>query len=114
MNGDVIFDIDFERFIAYHFRHGGLATILVHPNSHPYDSGLILCDGNKSVTHWLSKEDWRPSYYRNRVNAGVHIINPDVVRMAKTKIGPGNKADLDRDLLKPLVGAGKVFCYVWT
>lgn len=111
LNGDVIFDIDFERFIAYHFKHGGLATILVHPNSHPYDSGLVLCDGNKSVTHWLSKEDWRPSYYRNRVNAGVHIINPEVVRMAKTKIGPGNKADLDRDLLKPLVGTGKLFCY---
>ncbi len=25
---------------------------------------------------WLAKEDVRPTYYKNRVNAGLHVIDP--------------------------------------
>ena len=28
---------------------------------------------------WLAKEDERPTYYKNRVNAGLHVINPEVL-----------------------------------
>ena len=38
LNGDIIFDIDVKRFMAYHKKMGGEATIFTHPNSHPYDS----------------------------------------------------------------------------
>ena len=41
LNGDVMFDVDFHRFVAYHKRMGGLATLFAHPNSHPYDLSLI-------------------------------------------------------------------------
>ena len=44
LNADAIFDVDFNRFVAFHRQHGGLATLFTHPNSHPYDSGLILAD----------------------------------------------------------------------
>ena len=52
--------------------HGGLATLFTHPNGHPYDNGLIVADSEQRVTQWLTKEDARPQYYRNRVNAGLH------------------------------------------
>ena len=39
--GDVIFDIDVRRFYDFHLASGGLATLFTHPNSHPYDSGII-------------------------------------------------------------------------
>lgn len=44
INGDIIFDIDLERFYKAHQTFGGLATILTHPNDHPFDSGIIEAD----------------------------------------------------------------------
>lgn len=107
LNADAIFDIDFNRFVAYHKEKGGLVTLFTHPNSHPYDSGLIIADNNKSVEKWLSKEDDRPEFYRNRVNAGLHILSPKVLDVDITT----PKVDLDRQILKPLAGTGKMFVY---
>ena len=120
LNADAMFDVDFNRFVAFHQKHGGLVTLFTHPNSHPYDSGLIIANKNGSVEKWLAKEDERPIYYKNRVNAGLHVINPKVLELvdidadAVGKIGMDGKpikVDLDRQLLKPLAGTGKMFCY---
>lgn len=107
LNADAVFDIDFKRFVEYHRKKGGLVTLFTHPNSHPYDSGLIISDDDGSVLSWLSKEDERPVYYRNRVNAGLHVISPEIL---KDDIAT-QKVDLDRQLLKPLAGTGKMFVY---
>ena len=120
LNADAMFDVDFSRFVEYHKQHGGLVTLFTHPNSHPYDSGLIIADKNGAVEKWLAKEDERPLYYRNRVNAGLHVINPEIFALSGIdaevvgKIGGDGKSvkvDLDRQLLKPLAGTGKMFCY---
>ena len=107
LNADSMFDIDFKRFVTFHKKHGGLVTLFTHPNCHPYDSGLIIADKNKSVLKWITKEEKRPQWYKNRVNAGLHIIN---TALLDTKITT-KKVDLDRQLLKPLAGTGKMFCY---
>lgn len=107
LNADAMFDVDFNRFVAFHKSHGGLVTLFTHPNSHPYDSGLILAGKDGRVEKWLAKEDERPRYYRNRVNAGLHVISPKILETEITT----PKVDLDRQLLKPLAGTGKMFCY---
>lgn len=107
LNADALFDVDFNRFVAFHKEKGGLVTLFTHPNSHPYDSGLIVANESGVVTQWLAKEDERPVYYRNRVNAGLHVISPKVL---ETSIHT-RKIDLDRQILKPLAGSGKMFCY---
>lgn len=120
LNADAMFDVDFKRFVAFHQKHGGLVTLFTHPNSHPYDSGLIVANKSGEVEKWLAKEDERPQYYRNRVNAGLHVICPKVLELADIdtnsvgKIDTNSKSvkvDLDRELLKPLSGTGKMFCY---
>ena len=120
LNADAMFDVDFNRFVAFHKEHGGLVTLFTHPNSHPYDSGLLVADKNGAVEQWLAKEDSRPEYYRNRVNAGLHVINPKVLEQSGIDAdrvgtvgenGKPIKVDLDRQLLKPLAGTGKMFCY---
>jgi len=120
LNADAMFDVDFNRMVSFHKSHGGLVTLFTHPNSHPYDSGLIISDENRSVQSWLTKEDIRPKYYKNRVNAGLHVIDPkvfDYIDIEIDKIGMTDesgesvKVDLDRQILKPLCGSGKMFCY---
>ena len=107
LNADAVFDIDFNRFVQYHRQKGGLATLFTHPNSHPYDSGLIVADEGGAVLQWLNKEDARPKYYQNRVNAGLHVLSP---KLLAREIGTP-KIDLDRQLLKPLAGTGSMFAY---
>ena len=119
LNADAVFDIDFNRFVEFHRSHGGLVTLFTHPNSHPYDSGVLIAGENGSVDRWLTKEDVRPQWYQNRVNAGLHVIDPAVLDMfgiypntIGTEVdGKVVKVDLDRQILKPLCGTGKMFCY---
>jgi D-glycero-D-manno-heptose 1,7-bisphosphate phosphatase len=121
LNGDALFDVDFNRMVQYHKAKKGVATIFTHPNNHPYDSGLIIANKDKSVEKWLAKEDPRPSYYKNRVNAGLHVLSPKIFELFEydsnligtidKDTGKIIKIDLDRQLLKPLSGTGKLFCY---
>lgn len=98
INGDLIFDVDFFRFMEHHKKTGALATIFTHPNSHPYDSGIVITDDKGFVVKWLNKEDER-LFYKNRVNAGLHILSPILL----DRIEQPEKKDLDRDLLKKLI-----------
>ena len=107
LNADSLFNVDFNRFIKFHKENKALVTLFTHPNSHPYDSGLIITDENNIVLEWLNKEDERPVWYNNRVNAGLHIISPQILEKNIDK----EKIDLDRDLLKPLAGTGKMYAY---
>lgn len=107
LNADSLFNVDFTRFIAFHKSHGGLVSLFTHPNNHPYDSGLIIADKRGMVQKWLAKEDERPVVYKNRVNAGLHVISPKILEFEPVT----QKVDLDRQLLKPLAGSGKMFCY---
>ena len=120
LNADAVFDVDFNRMVRYHREKGALVTLFTHPNSHPYDSGLIIAGDDKSVMKWLAKEDERPQSYRNRVNAGLHVVSPEIFGMVDidpdeigrtSENGKTVKVDLDRQLLKPLAGTGRMFCY---
>ena len=107
LNADSLFNVDFNRFVEYHKKYGALVTLFAHANDHPYDSGLLIVDKNNYVQQWLTKEDDRPNYYRNIVNGGLHILSPEVLNI---KIN-SEKVDLDRQILKPLSGTGKMICY---
>lgn len=125
--GDVVFDIDFNRFINFHKQHQSWATLMAHPNGHPYDSSLLVTEilpprvagGMPVNTHrvikWLAKEDER-RYYRNLVNAGLQILSPGLLRKTAKNFVPRHpetpdKIDLDRDVLKPNIQSGKIFAY---
>lgn len=119
LNADAVFDVDFNRMVKFHKAHGGLVTLFTHPNSHPYDSGLIIAGNDGEVNAWLAKDDVRPEFYKNRVNAGLHVINPKVLEMSNINVSQIGKeengkiktVDLDRHILKPLCGLHTMFCY---
>ena len=106
INGDLIFDIDLKRMMDYHKQKKAAATLFVHPNDHPYDSGLIVAGLDGRVEGWLTKEDDR-SWYQNSVNAGIHILSPQILEQIKEL----KKTDLDRDILKPRIPNRDVYAY---
>jgi len=107
LNGDVILDMDFNRMIEFHKKKNAYATLAVHPNNHPFDSSLIICNSDDQITGWINKEDER-TWYKNIVNAGVHILTLDFL---KNYPQSRDKVDLDRDMLKPNICGGKIFAY---
>lgn len=125
--GDVILDVDFNRFIHFHQEHKAWASLVAHPNGHPFDSSLLVTEvlppqekgglpvETLRVLQWLNKEDER-KYYRNCVNAGIEIISPKLLEEVRQHHVPRHpetpdKIDLDRDVLKPNVRSGKIYAY---
>ena len=125
--GDVIIDVDFNRFIAFHKEKKAWASLVAHPNGHPYDSSLLVTEieapkiagGMPVDTHrvicWMAKEDER-LYYKNRVNAGIELISPELLKETMKNFVPRHpetpdKIDLDRDALKTNIGSGRIYAY---
>lgn len=125
--GDVIIDVDFNRFIAFHREKKAWASLVAHPNGHPYDSSLLVTEieapkmagGMPVDTHqvicWMAKEDER-LYYKNRVNAGIELISPELLKETMKNFVPRHpetpdKIDLDRDVLKINIGSGRIYAY---
>lgn len=125
--GDVILDVDFNRFIEFHKKNHAWASLMAHPNGHPYDSSLLVTEilapqepgglpiDTHKVVQWMNKEDER-LFYRNRVNAGIEIISPELLEETKKNIvlrhiETPDKIDLDRDVLKPNLESGRIYAY---
>ena len=96
--GDVIIDVDFQRFIKFHKDYDAWASLISHPNGHPYDSSLLVTEtlppqepgglpvDTHRVVRWMNKEDDR-LYYQNRVNAGIEILSPQLLHATRDRLG---------------------------
>lgn len=136
--GDLIMSVDLGRFIKAHRETGAMATLFVHPNSHPYDSDIIVTDDAENiedyykdicsieyanagslkkirrpaaarVTGFIGKKEERKKDYHNLVNSGIYVISG---RLLKDIPEPGeSKVDLDRDVIRPAASRGGVYAY---
>ena len=106
--GDVFFDIDFDRMEDFHFKNDALTTLLAHPNGHPYDSDLIQTDDNGKVIGFDSKNNVRDYWYDNMVNAGMYVINRELLEL----VGEPVKIDFEKDILANQVKNGaNIYAY---
>lgn len=107
--GDTIFDISIPRMLAFHREKEALATLFVHPNSHPFDSDIVLRDPDGRVRELLSKHEERTGWYDNCVNAGFYVIQRELC----ARIPKGEKTDLEKQLLWPTAKeGGKIYAYL--
>ena len=105
--GDVMFELDWNRFIEFHEKNNGTITLLAHPNAHPYDSDLLIVDHNDRVIGIDSKNNVRNYNYKNCVNAGLSIFKHCLFdQLTECKI-----LDYETDLVEPLMKQNQVFAY---
>jgi len=76
--GDVFFDIDIKRMEEFHREKKAKATLFVHPNTHPFDSDLVVKDREQRVLSFFLKTQVRNGWYDNCVNAGFYILSKEV------------------------------------
>ncbi|REK69580.1 HAD-IIIA family hydrolase [Paenibacillus paeoniae] len=97
--GDVLIDIDLIRMEQFHIEKQSMATLFVHPNSHPYDSDLVMADESQRVIGFDSKHNKRDYWYNNCVNAGLYILDSKICDLVNKE----ETVDLEKELLFPLV-----------
>ncbi len=106
--GDVIFDIDWNRFVNFHHTHSGLGTLLVHPNDHPFDSDLLETNHVNKIIRFIPKPHPADRYYQNLVNAGIYILKPEIARFIASK----RESDFGHDVFPALMAEGKeIYAY---
>lgn len=97
MNGDLLTDLDFRAFIAFHRRAGAAATIGVYERRMPIDFGIIQLDDEERVRGYVEKPV-QPYV----VSMGVYVLEPSVLRYLPT----GRRFDLP-ELMTALLQAGE-------
>lgn len=97
--GDVMVDMDLMRLMAFHKQKEADATLVLHPNDHPFDSDLVEVDAEKRILRFHTKPHATDRNYRNLVNAGVYVLNPILLQ----DIPFGKAADFGRDIFPAVV-----------
>lgn len=109
--GDTVMDIDLSRMLDYHTSHGADATLLLHPNDHPYDSDIVITDSQGWVTQFCTKPHPEGFVSRNMVNAAVFIFNKRIVGC----IQRGRKSHIEKHVLPACLDKGmRLMGYVST
>jgi len=105
--GDVMFDMDMERMVRFHEKQNAIATLAVHPNTHPHDSDLVMMNDDGQITGFDAKTNDRMHWYKNLVNSGIYVLS---ARLAENIKKP-QRLELEKDLILPVIGTGKVYGY---
>ncbi len=95
MNGDILSDIDFKKFIAFHKKSKAIATIGSYKRTLPIDFGVIEAE-NGLVTEYLEKPQ-----VEHLVSMGIYAFNREILSYI-----PANKRYDFPDLVKKLLRKG--------
>lgn len=101
--GDIMMDIDISALLEFDKRHKAIATLVVHPNDHPYDSDLVEMGDENSIICFHSKPHNQSEYYSNLVNAAVYILSKEIF----AHIPFGIPMDFGKDLFPKLLKSGQ-------
>jgi NDP-sugar pyrophosphorylase family protein len=101
MNADVLTNLDYQELLAYHQRHGGMATISAYERQVKIDLGVIIPDGDCRIKDYIEKPT-----STHLVSMGIYIFEPEVMDF----IQPGEYLDFP-DLVKLLLQAGHAVNY---
>lgn len=105
--GDLMLDVDWIRFHRFHKEKGSSLTAFAHPNSHPFDSDLLVTNDEEKITKIDSKHNVRDYYYENLTNAGLYVCSKEVLDFIKEP----EKIDFEKVVLKHFVEEGKAYAY---
>lgn len=105
--GDVMMEMDLNRLVSFHKTKGSEATLVVHPNDHPYDSDLVEMDEGGLIINVLPKPHSSDLIYHNMVNAAVYVLSPAIFPFLEK----GKKADFGKDIFPRVFEDLKMFGY---
>ncbi len=100
--GDVMMDVDLDSFVRFHRQFKPMASIMVHPNDHPYDSDLVEATPDDRVIAIHNKPHAVGALHRNLVSAALYCLSPRILR----QVEPGAFADFGRNIFPQCLARG--------
>ena len=107
--GDLMLDVDWEKFMEFHKKSGAIITAFSHPNSHPYDSDVLVTNENGKIINILSKNQKRDFFYANLTNAGIYCVSSELLETFDDD--EPIKMDFEKDLLIPTIDCEGAYAY---
>lgn len=82
-NGDVLTDVNIAEVVRFHRKNKALATIVLTPVENPSLYGLVETDEENRVLRFLEKPkpEELADLTTNNINAGIYILEPEVLDM---------------------------------
>jgi len=99
--GDILADVDFRALADVHRRKGGIATIALTEVEDPTQYGAVGLDADGRIRKFKEKPR-REEAFSNLVNAGIYVLEPDVLDF----IPSDQKFDFAKDLFPLLLSKG--------
>lgn len=97
MNGDLLTSLNLHSFLEFHESHGSTATMCVREYEHQVPYGVITSEGPR-IKSMVEKP-----VHRFFVNAGIYLLDPELVNTVET----GTRIDMPT-LLERQIDQGKV------
>ncbi|MDD5139088.1 MAG: HAD-IIIA family hydrolase [Verrucomicrobiales bacterium] len=72
--GDTMVNVDLNRIWNAHEKANAAATLLLHPNDHPFDSDLVEINAESVVTAFHNRPHDGTVWRQNLVNAGLYVL----------------------------------------
>jgi NDP-sugar pyrophosphorylase family protein len=96
--GDNLYDFALEPLVRFHRESGALATIATFETPNPTACGLVVTDSAGRVTRFQEKPR-AEEVFTNTANAGVYILEPEVL----ASIPAGVACDFGKDIFPALL-----------
>lgn len=102
--GDLMIGMNLERLWRTHLQTHADATLVLHPNDHPFDSDLVEVDAAGWIRAFHPKPHPPDEFYQNLVNAAVYVLNRDVLIPFVNGVIP---LDFGKDLFPAMLARGR-------
>jgi histidinol-phosphate phosphatase family protein len=108
--GDTMVNVDLPRFYSWHNDKKADVSLFLHPNNHPHDSDIVKVDENCLVTDFHNYPHPGGKWFKNLVNAGLYIINPNSLKEYSYE---GDSVDFIKDIFSSiLIQNKKIYGYI--
>src|ERR671910_2508913 len=107
VNGDVLTGMDLSRAIQTHKASDALATIVLTSVEDPTAYGLVEVD-HEMLVHRFIEKPAADEVTTNLVNAGVYVLEPEVLAM----IPPDREVSIEREVFPDLQAGGRLRAHV--
>ena len=86
--GDTMVNVDLSRIWSAHEQVHAAATLLLHPNDHPFDSDLVEINAESLVTAFHNRPHEGNVWRQNLVNAGLYVLEKTALARFQDLVSP--------------------------
>lgn len=103
LNSDIICEFPFKELAEFHRNHGKEGTIVVTKVEEPSKYGVVVYKEDGCIESFIEKPQ---EFISNKINAGMYILNPNVLK--RIKLQP---TSIEKEVFPPMAKDGQLYAF---